>query len=184
MFCSKKHQNAYTIHLSIYSYTHLSIYLSMSRWKEKYFLLTPDYLQCFKKGTSRISEMGSFDYKVIKCKHTQIHTHNHTHLYLMTQFVHRSVVWSVSRLAGSNCHNFQKGQEVSLPCSYRSTRCLYYSLPLSFSCFPLTQPFLISIIDLFLIFHFRHLLALILIPIIQVRLTDIEKIDLEDRYAL
>ena len=120
----KKHQNAYTIHLSIYSYTHLSIYLSMSRWKEKYFLLTPDYLQCFKKGTSRISEMGSFDYKVIKCKHTQIHIHNHTHLYLMTQFVRRSVVWSVSRLAGSNCHNFQKGQEVSLPCSYRSN-CLH-----------------------------------------------------------
>ena len=36
----------------------------MFRWKEKYFILTPDYLQCFKKGDSRISEMGAFDYKV------------------------------------------------------------------------------------------------------------------------
>ncbi|XP_023342489.1 uncharacterized protein LOC111712175 [Eurytemora carolleeae] len=35
-----------------------------SRWKEKYFILTPDYLHCFKKGGSKISEMGAFDYKV------------------------------------------------------------------------------------------------------------------------
>jgi hypothetical protein len=34
------------------------------RWKERYFVLTTDYLQCFKKGTSRISEMGPFLYKV------------------------------------------------------------------------------------------------------------------------
>ena len=26
-----------------------------SQWKERYFILTPDYLQCFKKGTSRIT---------------------------------------------------------------------------------------------------------------------------------
>merc|ERR1712038_168368 len=31
-----------------------------SRWKERYFILTEDYLQCFKKENSRISEMGSF----------------------------------------------------------------------------------------------------------------------------
>lgn len=35
-----------------------------SRWKERYFVLTADYLNCFKKGTSRISEMGEFLYKV------------------------------------------------------------------------------------------------------------------------
>jgi hypothetical protein len=35
------------------------------RWKERYFVLTTDYLQCFKKGTSRISEMGTFLYKVL-----------------------------------------------------------------------------------------------------------------------
>jgi len=35
-----------------------------SQWKERYFILTPDYLQCFKKGTSRITEMGEFIYKV------------------------------------------------------------------------------------------------------------------------
>jgi len=31
-----------------------------SRWKERFFVLTDDYLQCFKKENSRISEMGSF----------------------------------------------------------------------------------------------------------------------------
>lgn len=35
-----------------------------SRWKERYFVLTRDYLNCFKKGTSRLSEMGEFLYKV------------------------------------------------------------------------------------------------------------------------
>ena len=41
------------------------------RWKEKYFILTPDYLHCFKKGGSKISEMGAFDYKVFI--HSSIH---------------------------------------------------------------------------------------------------------------
>jgi len=31
-----------------------------ARWKERFFILTEDYLQCFKKENSRISEMGSF----------------------------------------------------------------------------------------------------------------------------
>ena len=35
-----------------------------SRWKERFFVLTPDYLNCFKRGTSRISEMGEFLFKV------------------------------------------------------------------------------------------------------------------------
>ena len=35
-----------------------------SRWKERYFVLTRDYLQCFKKGSSRISEMGGFIFKI------------------------------------------------------------------------------------------------------------------------
>jgi hypothetical protein len=34
------------------------------RWKEKYFVLTTDYLQCYKKAKSSISLMGSFSYKV------------------------------------------------------------------------------------------------------------------------
>ena len=33
-----------------------------SRWKERFFVLTNDYLQCYKKGTSRITEMGGFIY--------------------------------------------------------------------------------------------------------------------------
>ena len=35
-----------------------------SRWKERFFILTSDYLQCFKKGTSRITEMGGFIFKI------------------------------------------------------------------------------------------------------------------------
>ncbi len=36
-----------------------------SRWKERYFVLTKDYLACFKKGSKvGMSEMGSFIYKV------------------------------------------------------------------------------------------------------------------------
>ena len=35
-----------------------------SRWKERFFVLTKDYLQCFKKGSSRISEMGGFVFKI------------------------------------------------------------------------------------------------------------------------
>ena len=35
-----------------------------SRWKERYFVLTREYLNCFKKGANRISEMGEFLYKV------------------------------------------------------------------------------------------------------------------------
>ena len=36
-----------------------------SRWKERYFILTKDYFHCFKKaGTSRITEMGGFIFKV------------------------------------------------------------------------------------------------------------------------
>lgn len=35
-----------------------------SRWKERFFILTPDYLQCFKKGTSRMTEMGGFIFKL------------------------------------------------------------------------------------------------------------------------
>lgn len=37
-----------------------------SRWKERYFILTRDYLHCFRRasGTERISEMGQFLFKV------------------------------------------------------------------------------------------------------------------------
>jgi hypothetical protein len=35
-----------------------------SRWKERYFILTKDYFHCFKKGSSRITEMGGFIFKV------------------------------------------------------------------------------------------------------------------------
>ena len=37
-----------------------------SRWKERYFILTKDLLQCFKKETSKITEMGGFIFKVIQ----------------------------------------------------------------------------------------------------------------------
>ncbi|KAL7632500.1 UNVERIFIED_CONTAM: hypothetical protein RMT77_017163 [Armadillidium vulgare] len=35
-----------------------------SRWKERYFVLTKDYLACFRRGTTKYSEMGSFIFKV------------------------------------------------------------------------------------------------------------------------
>lgn len=37
-----------------------------SRWKKRYFILTTDYLVCFKRSTSKVgrSEMGKFLYKV------------------------------------------------------------------------------------------------------------------------
>merc|ERR1719225_687830 len=38
-----------------------------SQWKERYFILTPDYLQCFKKGSSRMTEMGEFIFKIKLC---------------------------------------------------------------------------------------------------------------------
>lgn len=37
-----------------------------SRWKERYFVLTRDYLHCFRRasGSDRISEMGQFLFKI------------------------------------------------------------------------------------------------------------------------
>lgn len=39
-----------------------------SRWKERYFVLTRDYLHCFKRASGsandRISDMGQFIFKV------------------------------------------------------------------------------------------------------------------------
>ncbi|XP_040581815.1 uncharacterized protein [Lepeophtheirus salmonis] len=35
-----------------------------SRWKERFFILTKDYLQCFRRGSSRISEMGAFIFRI------------------------------------------------------------------------------------------------------------------------
>ena len=36
-----------------------------SRWKERFFILTKEYLNCFKRGNlGDLSEMGEFLYKV------------------------------------------------------------------------------------------------------------------------
>ena len=35
-----------------------------SRWKERYFILTRDYLACFRRSSTKYSEMGSFIFKV------------------------------------------------------------------------------------------------------------------------
>ena len=37
-----------------------------SRWKERFIILTTGYIQIFKKGGSRISDMGMFISKVIR----------------------------------------------------------------------------------------------------------------------
>ena len=35
-----------------------------SRWKERYFTLTRDLLQCFKRNAGKVSDMGEFLFKV------------------------------------------------------------------------------------------------------------------------
>ena len=35
-----------------------------SRWKERYFILTRDLLQCFKRTEGKVSDMGDFIFKV------------------------------------------------------------------------------------------------------------------------
>merc|ERR1711899_295161 len=39
-----------------------------SRWKERFFILTNDYLQCFRRGTSKLSEMGTFIFRIRLCE--------------------------------------------------------------------------------------------------------------------
>ena len=34
------------------------------RWKERFFILTKDYFHCFKKDSSKLTEMGEFLFKV------------------------------------------------------------------------------------------------------------------------
>ena len=46
-----------------------------SRWKERFFILTPDYLQCYKKSASRISEMGGFIFKLRLSEVSKYETH-------------------------------------------------------------------------------------------------------------
>ncbi len=47
-----------------------------SQWKERYFILTPDYLQCFKKTSSKITEMmGEFIFKVSHYYYCQSNLH-------------------------------------------------------------------------------------------------------------
>ena len=41
-----------------------------SRWKERYFILTKDYFHCFKRASSKMTEMGGFIFKV-KCSSTR-----------------------------------------------------------------------------------------------------------------
>ena len=33
------------------------------RWKERFFILTKDYFHCFKKDSSKLTEMGEFLFK-------------------------------------------------------------------------------------------------------------------------
>jgi len=49
----------------------------MFRWKERYFVLTKDYVHCFKKGSGRITEMGGFVFKVGTMEEVYIPKENH-----------------------------------------------------------------------------------------------------------
>ena len=47
-----------------------------SRWKERFFILTNDYLQCFRRGSSKLSEMGTFIFRIRLCEvsfHSALH---------------------------------------------------------------------------------------------------------------
>ena len=37
----------------------------LSRWKERFIVITEEYIQCFKKGLAQLSQMGDFMFQVI-----------------------------------------------------------------------------------------------------------------------
>ena len=36
----------------------------LSRWKERFIVITEEYIQCFKKGLAQLSQMGDFMFQV------------------------------------------------------------------------------------------------------------------------
>lgn len=36
----------------------------LSRWKERFIVITEEYIQCFKKGLAQLSQMGDFIFQV------------------------------------------------------------------------------------------------------------------------
>ena len=36
----------------------------LSRWKERFIVVTEEYIQCFKKGLAQLSQMGDFIFQV------------------------------------------------------------------------------------------------------------------------
>ena len=46
--------------------------LSRWNWKERYFILTDDYLSCFKKAKGQYSDMGAFLFKVSEAAAAEI----------------------------------------------------------------------------------------------------------------
>ena len=36
----------------------------LSRWRERFVVITEDYLQCYKKGLAQLSQMGDFLFQV------------------------------------------------------------------------------------------------------------------------
>lgn len=36
----------------------------LSRWKERFIVITEEYIQCFKKGLAQLSQMGDFLFQV------------------------------------------------------------------------------------------------------------------------
>lgn len=82
-----------------------------SRWKERYFVLTKDYLACFKKGSKvGMSEMGSFMYKVmlnrpaIQCSNGQFHRSAQSGRRRRTQLGRQEKRWG-HRHSGESAHH-------------------------------------------------------------------------------
>lgn len=59
-----------------------------NRWKKRYFILTTDYLVCFKRSTPKVgrSEMGKFLYKVSCCQDTTVIIYLFPPLFLLRSF--------------------------------------------------------------------------------------------------
>jgi hypothetical protein len=88
-----------------------------SRWKERFFVLTKDYLQCFKKGSSRISEMGGFIFKIRLAEVRRFGK------YILFASLH-TVVWSNKTALGNNisqtCYS-EHQNHINRPCSLNQT---------------------------------------------------------------
>ena len=54
---------AMTMTIKIMMVIVMKLIIFVYRWKERFFILTKDYFHCFKKDSSKLTEMGEFLFK-------------------------------------------------------------------------------------------------------------------------